>query len=76
MTDRNTDYMRQNWGTSVLVTDYGWDTKKMLREVINDEGLPKSNKFAMQNELHSKIRNDDDYDDWNYGTEPLYEVTK
>jgi hypothetical protein len=22
--------------------------------------------------LHEKIRNDDDYDDWEYGTEPGY----
>jgi hypothetical protein len=25
----------------------------------------------VQNELHEKIRNDDDYDDWEYGTEPI-----
>ena len=28
--------------------------------------------FKKQNEIHSKIRNDDDYDDWGYGTEPTY----
>jgi hypothetical protein len=22
--------------------------------------------------MHQKIRNDDDYDDWDYGTEPNY----
>jgi hypothetical protein len=22
--------------------------------------------------LHEKIRNDEDYDDWDYGTEPTY----
>jgi hypothetical protein len=22
--------------------------------------------------LHEKIRNDEDYDDWSYGTEPMY----
>jgi hypothetical protein len=22
--------------------------------------------------LHSKIRNDQDYDDWEYGTEPIF----
>jgi hypothetical protein len=22
--------------------------------------------------LHQKIRNDEDYDDWEYGTEPTY----
>ena len=27
--------------------------------------------FAAQKELHQKIRNDPDYDDWEYGTEPL-----
>lgn len=25
-----------------------------------------------QTELHEQIRNDDDYDDWSYGTEPNY----
>jgi hypothetical protein len=25
-----------------------------------------------QTELHEKIRNDEDYDDWEYGTEPSY----
>ena len=27
--------------------------------------------FEAQKELHKKIRNDPDYDDWEYGTEPL-----
>lgn len=27
--------------------------------------------FDAQKELHRKIRNDPDYDDWEYGTEPL-----
>jgi len=27
--------------------------------------------FAAQNRLHRQIRNDPDYDDWDYGTEPL-----
>ena len=25
----------------------------------------------MQKQLHQQIRNDPDYDDWEYGTEPL-----
>jgi hypothetical protein len=25
-----------------------------------------------QAELHAIIRNDEDYDDWEYGTEPVY----
>jgi hypothetical protein len=27
--------------------------------------------FEVQKELHRQIRNDPDYDDWEYGTEPL-----
>ncbi len=27
--------------------------------------------FEVQKEVHRQIRNDPDYDDWEYGTEPL-----
>jgi hypothetical protein len=27
--------------------------------------------FEAQREIHRRIRNDPDYDDWEYGTEPL-----
>ncbi|MEO1003622.1 MAG: hypothetical protein AAFX65_10995 [Cyanobacteria bacterium J06638_7] len=33
------------------------------------QGLPHD--FEVQKELHRRIRNDPDYDDWEYGTEPL-----
>jgi hypothetical protein len=72
--DRNSEFMRQMWGTDKLITDYDADkNKKMLREINNDLLVPKKHDFTTQNELHSKIRNDNDYDDWEYGTEPLYE---
>ncbi len=72
MTDRNSEYMYQMWGTNHLVTDYDADAnKKMLREISNDDLTPKKHNFKLQNELHSKIRNDADYDDWEYGTEPI-----
>jgi hypothetical protein len=75
--DRNSKFMRQMWGTDGLVTDYGiLEEKKMLREINNDLLVPKKHDFATQNEIHEKIRNDDDYNDWEYGTEPLYEVNK
>lgn len=32
----------------------------------------KTHNLIIQNKLHEKIRNDDDYDDWEYGTEPIY----
>jgi hypothetical protein len=75
--DRNVDFMKQMWGTESLVTDYGsLDKKAMLREISNDELTPKKHDLLLQNELHAKIRNDDDYDDWEYGAEPLYEYKK
>jgi hypothetical protein len=30
-----------------------------------------SHHFEVQKEVHRQIRNDPDYDDWEYGTEPL-----
>ena len=45
--------------------------QKMLREIANDDLTPKKHDFKVQKELHEKIRNDDDYDDWEYGTEPI-----
>jgi hypothetical protein len=75
--DRNNEIMRKMWGTNGLVTDYGvLEQKKMLREINNDLLVPKKHDFDTQNEIHEKIRNDEDYDDWEYGTEPLYEVNK
>ena len=42
--------------------------EKMLREVVGDH----VNDIKRQNMLAEEIRNDDDYDDWEYGTEPTY----
>ena len=76
MTDKNREYMMQMWGTQYLSNEYGWEEKikkqKMLREINCDDMTPKTHDFTLQNELHSHIRNDDDYDDWEYGTEPLF----
>jgi len=32
---------------------------------------PQQHDFDVQKQLHQQIRNDPDYDDWEYGTEPL-----
>lgn len=73
--DRDQNYMYELWGTTNLTSDYGIfekiKEKKMLREISNDDLTPKKHDFHVQNELHSKIRNDEDYDDWSYGTEPI-----
>jgi hypothetical protein len=74
--DRDKNYMYEMWGTTNLTSDYGVfgkiQEKKMLREIANDDLTPKRHNFKAQSELHSKIRNDVDYDDWEYGTEPIY----
>jgi hypothetical protein len=69
--DRNSEYMYNTWGTKTLITDYGTMTdKRVIQEVVHDRA-PKHN-LLKQTELHEKIRNDGDYDDWSYGTEPTY----
>jgi hypothetical protein len=35
------------------------------------EGSPHPHDFEVQKRIHRAIRNDPDYDDWDYGTEPL-----
>jgi hypothetical protein len=78
--DKDQNFMKEEWGTEFLASEYGWEEKiskqKMLREISNDDITPKKHDFAVQNEIHEKIRNDEDYDDWEYGTEPLYEFKK
>jgi hypothetical protein len=68
--DRNKEYMREMWGTTKLISDYGSMENRVLTEVMHDTA-PRHN-LKKQSELHEKIRNDDDYDDWDYGTEPNY----
>ena len=76
--DRNIEYMKKMWGTESLITDY-WslprngqkDIEERVIQEFYGDNAPKHN-FKRQNELHEKIRNDNDYDDWEYGTEPTY----
>lgn len=68
--DRNSKYMKEMWGTTHLITDYyQTNTKKVLQEVLHDQ----PSRLVKQSDLHQIIRNDDDYDDWEYGTEPIYQ---
>jgi hypothetical protein len=60
--DKDQNFMQSEWGTNYLLCEYGLESKIK----------PKKHDFMVQNEIHSKIRNDDDYDDWEYGTEPIY----
>lgn len=62
--DKDSDYMRKMWETNKT------PTQRILQEVMHDYA-PKHD-LKKQTELHEKIRNDNDYDDWDYGTEPNY----
>lgn len=53
--DRDPSYMRATHGTTKLITDYG----ALRPEPANSLDLAGS------------LRNSDDYDDWEYGTEPI-----
>ena len=69
-----TDYVNEtNMGTNHDFLDNlgNHQNQKMLREIANDDLTPKKHDFVVQNDIHEKIRNDDDYDDWEYGTEPI-----
>ena len=69
--DRDQNYMREMWGTTRLITDYESTLpQRIIQEVMHDSA-PKHD-LKRQTELHEKIRNDEDYDDWSYGTEPTY----
>jgi hypothetical protein len=68
--DRDPNYMYSMWGTTKLITDYNEQPKRVIQEVMHDSA-PRHD-LKKQTELHEKIRNDEDYDDWDYGTEPNY----
>jgi hypothetical protein len=54
------DYLRQGF--------YIDKDENLLREVVGDH----VHDLKRQTVLHEEIRNDEDYDDWEYGTEPSY----
>ena len=69
--DRDQNYMREMWGTSKLNNDNDKEKpKRVIQEIMHDYA-PNQN-LKKQTELHERIRNDEDYDDWEYGTEPVY----
>ncbi len=48
------------------------EEKEVLIETLHQDLVKNRHDLSKQTELHEKIRNDDDYDDWEYGTEPTY----
>jgi hypothetical protein len=81
--DRDKEYMKSMWGTTKLVTDYdGIQSLEAPPITISGSEFTHGHGFfygrtlkhdlKKQTEIHESIRNDDDYDDWEYGTEPSY----
>lgn len=74
--DRDREYMYQMWGTDKLVTDYTVlpenYKKQVIQEIMHDEVPAKKHNLTEQSKIHHQICNDEDYDDWEYGTEPHY----
>lgn len=70
MNNSNFDFVHKLWATELISDHTDNSTKRVLKEVLHDLA-PKHN-LKQQTEIHEKIRNDEDYDDWNYGTEPSY----
>lgn len=64
--DRDTEYMKQMWGTTRLITDYTPQPKKILQEIMYDPAL--SEKTTKQELFET---NDEEF---SYGIEPSYKI--
>lgn len=62
--DRDVSYMKENWGTTQLITDYvpiPKKEKKVIQEVIYDS---------------ENVFQEDTSNDFSYGIEPSYKIAK
>lgn len=68
ITDRDSQYMREMWGTTHLITDYPND-KRVLQEVMFDPANKnKENKVELTETT--------DENEFEYGIEPTYKLNK
>lgn len=66
ITDRDSQYMKEMWGTTRLITDYPSD-KRVLQEVMYDPANKnKENKVELTETM--------DENDFEYGVEPTYRL--
>ena len=71
MSNLSIDKTLNMWGNAVSSPEVEPPKeKKVLQEIMHD--LAPSHDLKKQTDLHEKIRNDDDYDDWNYGMDVSY----
>ena len=68
--DRNVDFMKENWGTVRLVTDYVPE-QKVLQEVMYDAEVNVSK--SSKKDLFERTEDDDD--EFEYGLEPSYKIS-
>jgi len=67
--DRNVSIMKENWGTTRLITDYTPEPrKKVIQEVMYD---PELNEKTIQD-----IYEDSAETNFGYGIEPTYKIQK
>jgi len=64
--DRNTQYMKDTWGTTKLITDYGSEPRKILQEIMYDPALTEK---STKQELFETSD-----DEFSYGIEPSYKI--
>ena len=64
--DRNTQYMKDTWGTTRLITDYVVEPKNILQEIMYD---PATTNKKVKTELFETSE-----DEFSYGIEPTYNI--
>ena len=64
--DRDTQYMKEHWGTTSLITDYTVNPKHILQEVMYD---PANVDKSKKTELFETSE-----EDISYGVEPTYKI--
>ena len=66
--DRNTEYMKDTWGTTRLITDYVIEPQKILQEIMYDP--------ALTDKKSKKELFETSDDEFSYGVEPTYMIGK
>ena len=70
--DRDVNYMRTNWGTTSLITDYTEPVQKVIQEVMYDPEVNLNRVSKL--DLFETPNNDED--EFEYGVEPTYKIQK
>lgn len=67
--DRDSNYMKQHWGTTKLITDYVNSDSRVLQEVMYDP----ANKTSTD---RKELFEEDVETEFNYGIEPTYKLKR